>query len=130
MLPSRVVSKKLRVIAELIPDSIHKRYEIAIRCGVSNEELTKAGDGTVGREGRYSEAFLTHTVNGKRYKTKITTLRGDVREASGSVVNQLRPWRRTTSGHMPTTFFKSGSTAFSGCDRNEERIAGSTNFAQ
>ena len=94
MLPSRVVSKKYRAIAELVPDSIQKRYEIAIRCGVSNEELKQAGHGTVGREARYSEAFLIHAVNGKRYKTKITTLRGDVREADGRVVNRLRRWEK------------------------------------
>ena len=94
MLASRIISKKLRVIAELVPDPSHKRYEIAIRYGVSDEELKKAKDGTVGRDGRYSDAFLTHTVNGKRYKTKITTLRGDIRETDGTVVNRLRRWEK------------------------------------
>ena len=75
LLPSRVVSKSYRVIAELVPDSDHKRYDIVIRSGVSIDELKEAEDGTVGREGRYGEAFLVHEVNGKRYKTKITTLR-------------------------------------------------------
>ena len=92
MLPSRVISKRFRVIAELRPDPKQKRYDIEIHCGVNNEALKKAEDGTVGREGRYSDAFLIHTVNGKRYKTKITTLRGDVREADGNTVNQLRLW--------------------------------------
>ena len=94
MLPSRVISKSFRVIAELVPDPSNKRYDIDIRCGVSNEDLKKAEYGTVGRDGRYSDAFLTHTVNGKRYKTKITTLRGDVREADGSVMNRLRRWEK------------------------------------
>ena len=94
LLPSRVVSKKYRVIAELVPDPAHKRYDIVIRTGVSNDELEEAEDGTVGREGRYSEAFLVHKVNGKGYKTKITTLRGDVRQPDGSVVNQLRLWEK------------------------------------
>ena len=94
LLPSRVVSKKYRVIAELVPDPAHKRYDIVIRTGVSNDELEEAEDGTVGREGRYSEAFLVHKVNGRGYKTKITTLRGDVRQPDGSVVNQLRLWEK------------------------------------
>ena len=94
LLPSRVVSKKYRVIAELVPDPAHKRYDIVIRTGVSNDELEEAEDGTVGRKGRYSEAFLVHKVNGRGYKTKITTLRGDVRQPDGSVVNQLRLWEK------------------------------------
>ena len=94
LLPSRVVSKKYRVIAELVPDLDHKRYDIVIRTGVRNEDLEEAEDGTIGREGRYGEAFLVHEVNGKRYKTKITTLRGDVRQPDGSVVNRLRLWEK------------------------------------
>ena len=94
LLPSRVVSKSYRVIAELVPDPAHKRYDIVIRTGVSMGELRGAEDGTVGREGRYSEAFLIHKVDGKRYKTKITTLRGDVRQPDRSVVNRLRLWEK------------------------------------
>ena len=94
LLPSRVVSKGYRVIAELLPDPDHKRYDIVIRSGVSNEDLKEAEDGTIGREGRYAEAFLVHEVNGKRYKTKITTLREDVRQPDGSVVNRIRLWEK------------------------------------
>ena len=94
LLPSRVVSKDYRVIAELVPDSDLKRYGIVIRSGVSDDELREAEIGTVGREGRYGEAFLDHAVNGKRYKTKITTLRGDVRQPDGTVVNGLRLWEK------------------------------------
>ena len=94
LLPSRVVSKDYRVIAELIPDHDHKRYGIVIRSGVSNNDLQEAERGTVGRETRYGEAFLDHEVNGKRYKTKITTLRGDVQQLDGTVVNRVRPWEK------------------------------------
>ena len=92
LLPSRVVSKGYRVIAELVPDPSNKRYDIAIRSGVDSDDLMSAEDGTVGREGRYGEAFLIHEVNGRRYKTKISTLRGDVQQPDGTVVNRLRPW--------------------------------------
>ena len=94
LLPSRVVSKGYRVIAELVPDHGQKRYDIVIRTGVSDDDLAEGEDGTVGREGRYGEAFLVHEVDDKRYKTKITTLRGDVQQADGAVVNRLRLWER------------------------------------
>ena len=94
LLPHRVVSQGYRVIAELVPDPDHKRYDIVIRSGASNEDLREAEDGTVGREGRYGEAFLIHEVNGKRYKTKITTLRGDIQQPDGTVVNRLRLWEK------------------------------------
>ena len=94
LLPSRVVSKGYRVIAELVPDLERKRYDIAIRSGVSDDDLSKAEAGTVGRDGRHKDAFLVHEVNGKRYKTNITTLRGDVRQPNGTVVNDLRLWER------------------------------------
>ena len=94
LLPSRVVSKGHRVIAELVPDPDHKRYDIVIHTGVGDDELIAAEDGTVGREGRYGEAFLVHEVDGKRYKTKITTLRGDIQQADGAIVNRLRLWER------------------------------------
>ena len=94
LLPSRVVSKGYRVIAELVPHPEDKHYEIIVRCGVTDEELKEAEVGTVGREGRYGEAFLVHEVKGKRYKTKITTLRGDVRQPDGTVVNCLRIWEK------------------------------------
>ena len=94
LLPSRVVSKGYRVIAELVPHPEHKRYKIVIRSGVSNDELRAAENGTVAREERYGEAFLVHEVNGKQYKTKITTLRGDIQQPDGTVTNRLRLWKK------------------------------------
>ena len=94
LLPSRIVNKGSRVIAELVPDPKHKRYHIVIRSDVCNDDLKEAEDGTVIREGRYGEAFVAHEVNGKRYKTKITTLRGDVQQADRTVVNRLRLWEK------------------------------------
>ena len=92
LLTSRVVSKSYRVIAELIPDADHKRYNIAIRSNVSDSELGEAREGTVGREGRFGEAFLVHEVNNQLYKTRISTLRGDVQQSDGTIVNRIRMW--------------------------------------
>ena len=92
LLPSRVISKGYRVIAELVPDPAHKRYDIQIRSGVTDQELKTAESGTVGRDSKYDEAYLIHQVDGTTYKTKISTLRGDYRKPDGSIGNRLRLW--------------------------------------
>jgi hypothetical protein len=81
-----------RVIAELIPDPVRKRYDIEIRSGVSENDLKAAESGTIGREGKYGEALLIHQVDGVNHKTKISTLRGDYRKPDGSIGNRLRQW--------------------------------------
>ena len=106
LLPSRVVNYDSHVISELVPDPERKCYDIVIRSGVSKQDLEKAEDGTIDREKRYGEAFLVHEVNGKRYKTKITTLRGDVRQPDGVVVNRLRLWERNEVVPRPDDLFQ------------------------
>ena len=92
LLPSRVISKGYRVIAELVPDPVNKRYDIEIRTDVSERELKAAESGTIGRDSKYDEAYLIHRVGGESYKTKISTLRGDYLRPDGSTGNRLRPW--------------------------------------
>lgn len=94
MLPTRVISKSNRVIAVLVPDPVKKRYDIDIRAGVSAEELAEAERGTIGRDGRFEEAYLIHEVNGVSYKTKISTLRGEYELPDGSLHNRLRLWEK------------------------------------
>jgi putative DNA methylase len=94
LLPTRLVSKGYRVVAELLPDPVNKRYAIQIRSGVSEAEMEAAQTGTVGREGKYGEAYLIHQVDGVDYKTKISTLRGDCQKPDGSIGNRLRPWEK------------------------------------
>jgi putative DNA methylase len=94
LLPTRVVSKGYRVVAELVPDPLTKRYAIQIRTGVSQAEIEAAETGTVGREGKYGEAYLIHQVDGVAYKTKISTLRGDYQKPDGTIGNRLRPWEK------------------------------------
>lgn len=94
MLPSRVISKGYRVIVVLVPDRAIKRYEINIRVGVNAEELADAERGTIGRDGRFEEAYLVHEVDNVIYKTKISTLRGDYERPDGSIVNRLRMWEK------------------------------------
>jgi putative DNA methylase len=94
LLPSRIISKGYRVIAELVPDPVNKRYNIEIRSGVTERALKAAEFGTIGRDSKYDEAYLIHQVAGMTYKTKISTLRGDYSKPDGSTGNRLRLWGR------------------------------------
>ena len=95
VLPSLLVSKGYRVIAELIPIPAEKRYEINLRTIVNDNELEVAKIGTLRSDGRGQEPYLLHTVDGHEYRTKISTIRGDSREKDGSTGNKLRLWGKT-----------------------------------
>jgi putative DNA methylase len=92
LLPSLVIAKGYKVIAELVPDPKHKRYDIVIRSNVSAEDLRQAEKGTVRSDGRGQDPYLIHMVGGREHRTKITTLRGDYRREDGSTGNRLRHW--------------------------------------
>ncbi len=94
LLPTLVVSKGYHVIAELVPDPQNQRYDIAIRSGVSDEEMTAAEKGTVQSAGRGQDPYMVHTVGSTEYRTKISTLRGDYRRPDGNTGNRLRPWEK------------------------------------
>jgi len=94
LLPTRVVSKGYRVIAELVPDATRKSYDVAIRSDVSDAELAQAELGTVRSDGRGQDPYLIHTVGGAEYRTKISTLRGDYRKDDGTSGNRLRLWSK------------------------------------
>lgn len=115
LLPTRVVSQGYRVIAELVPDSVNRRYAIRIRTGVNAADLEAAATGTVGREEKYGDAHLLHQVEGVDYKTKISTLRGDVQMPDGSIANRLRLWGKQDTNQSPAISSRSASTVFSGC---------------
>ncbi|MCX7860877.1 MAG: DUF1156 domain-containing protein, partial [Chloroflexus sp.] len=106
LLPSLVISKGYRVIAELIPDPAHKRYQIAIRSGVSDRELAAAERGTVRSDGRGQDPYLVHVVDGREYRTKISTLRGDYRLPDGSTGNRLRLWEKSDFKPRPDDIFQ------------------------
>jgi putative DNA methylase len=94
LLPSLVISKSRRVIAELVPDQVNLRYDIQIHTGVSEAEVLAARTGTVRRDSKYEEAYLVHQVNGTAHKTKISTLRGDFQNPDGTISNHLRLWQK------------------------------------
>ncbi len=106
LLPTWVVSKGYAVIAELLPDAKQRRYDIRIRAGVSAEDLAEAEKGTVRSDARGQDPYLTHTVDGCEYRTKISTLRGDYRRPDGSMGNKLRLWERSDFKPRPDDIFQ------------------------
>ena len=93
MLGSLIISKTRGVIARLVPDHRHKRYDIEIRSGVSADEMAEAVQGTV-RDGR-----LVHPMNPERSGVDIRIIRGDYRDTEGNNQNRLRRWDK--SDFMP-----------------------------
>lgn len=86
MSPSWVISKLKNVIAKLVPDHKHKRFDIEVITNASAAEMKKADKGTV-RDGA-----LVYELGGKTYRTPIKTLRGDYKDADGNTKNRLRLW--------------------------------------
>jgi len=106
LLPTRVISKRRNVVAELVPDPVNKRYDIAIRSGVGDKELEAAERGTVRSDGRGQDPYLVHTVAGREYRTKISTLRGDYRKPDGTTGNRLRLWEKHDFKPRPDDIFQ------------------------
>lgn len=89
LLPTLVVSKSKRVIAELKPDVARKHYDIVLKFNVSDEQLTAAEKGT------YRDKSLVHKVDGVEHRTKMNTIRGansGAPEGTQSSKNRLRQW--------------------------------------
>lgn len=106
LLPTRVISASKMAIAVLIPEPTKKRYKIEIRSGVTAAELGDAESGTVGRDGRYGDAFLVHTVGGKTHKTMLATLKGDQVDDAGNFSNRLRAWEKNDFAPSESDIFQ------------------------
>ncbi len=94
LLSTLVISKGYKVIAELVPDSKNKRYDIIVKSGVTDKQLETVAKGTVRSDGRGQDSYLIHQIDGIEYRTKISTLRGDFRKDDGSNGNRLRLWEK------------------------------------
>ncbi len=105
LLPTLVISKGYRVIADLIADKKKRRYQIQIRSGVTLEELGLAERGTLRSEGE-KESYLVHSVAETEYRTKISTLRGDHKKDDGTTGNRLRLWDKSDFKPRETDIFQ------------------------
>ena len=95
VLPSRVISQPKKVVARLIPDHQNKRYKIQIVRDVDSTELIEAENGTISRDNRFTEAHITHYVDGVLHRNPISSIRRDRNgsvDADGIPKNELRRW--------------------------------------
>ncbi|HBB3084660.1 TPA: DUF1156 domain-containing protein [Escherichia coli] len=100
MSPSWVISKLKNVIAKLVPDHKHKRFNIEVITNASAAEMKAADQGTV-RDGA-----LVYELDGKTYRTPIKTLRGDYKDANGNTKNRLRLWEKEDFSPRPDDIFQ------------------------
>ncbi|OWG52108.1 anti-phage-associated DUF1156 domain-containing protein [Escherichia coli] len=100
MSPSWVISKLKNVIAKLVPDHKHKRFNIEVSTNASAAEMKAADQGTV-RDGA-----LVYELDGKTYRTPIKTLRGDYKDANGNTKNRLRLWEKEDFAPRPDDIFQ------------------------
>lgn len=89
LLPSLVISKGYNVVARLVPDTKRKRYDIEIVSGATDKQMGAAEKGTI------IDGALEHTVAGKVFRTKLSTLRGDYTAEDGTTKNRLRLWEKS-----------------------------------
>ena len=97
LLPSRIVSVDDGAIVDLVPDENEKHYGIRLRTKASVEDMRGAARGTVRTEARGQDPYVIHPYG--KNALKISTLRGDFREPSGTTRNKLRFWEK--SDFMP-----------------------------
>ena len=106
LIPSLVISKGYRVIARLVPDHVNKRYNIEILSNVTEDQFDAAKQGTVCSDGQGSDPYMIHAVDGREYKTKISTLRGDYKNPDGTTGNRLRLWDKNDFKPRPGDIFQ------------------------
>lgn len=100
LLPSLVISKNKKCVAQLVPDRKEKRFRIEIREGVTKQQLDEAeAAGTV------QDGEMVYTLDRREHRTPIKTLRGD-RRVGGDTVNDLRRWEKSDVAPRPGDVFQ------------------------
>jgi len=93
LMPSRVVSKGYRVVANLVPDFANKRFGIDLLQNATDKDLSEATKGTI------TGGEVVYAFEGIEHRIKLSTLRGDHELPDGSNANRLRMWEK--SDFMP-----------------------------
>jgi len=88
LIPSRVVGLKDNTIAQLVPDSKHRRFHINIVSDVQPNELQRADE-----QGTVRDSDLVCPNPDCRKSTPITMIRGD-RRSENATAYGLRLWER------------------------------------
>ncbi|WP_144094499.1 anti-phage-associated DUF1156 domain-containing protein [Croceicoccus sediminis] len=89
MAPSWVISKKRNVVARMIPDHVHRRYELEVHSGVDDSDMKEAALGTV-RNGRLHHPMLEDGLG-----VSLKDIRGDYKDENGVGRNRLRRWEKS-----------------------------------
>jgi adenine-specific DNA methylase len=100
ILPSRIISRKLNAVVDLVPDSAQEKFNFEIRVGVSSEDMKRADVGTL-KDGR----LYNPIINGSD-GVAISALRGDYTDAHGTRRNMLRKWEKTDIVPRPDDLFQ------------------------
>jgi len=104
LIPSLIISQprtgvKNNVCAQLVPDSINKRYDIKILKWVDEKILPEFKNGTV------QDGKVVHSPDGdNNYRIKISTIRGDYKDGK-ETRNNLRMWEKTDFTPLPDDIF-------------------------
>jgi putative DNA methylase len=100
LLPSMIISKGYRVIAELVPLPEEKRYDITVRYLTDQEDLEALDIPTV------QDGSLVHSPDGTTiYRTSIKAIRGDYKEDKENK-NRLRLWEKSDFVPRPDDVFQ------------------------
>lgn len=101
LMPSRAISVKRRILAELKPDPMKKRYEVVVREGTP-EEMKAAERGTIQKEGRGKESFIVHSPDGVNViRVPYARVRDGQPTTPGGKPPGLRMWERTDVAPRP-----------------------------
>jgi putative DNA methylase len=84
-----LVSLGHSVVARLIPEQTQKRYDIAIEY-VDELDSDQISAGSIRSDGHRQDSYIYHIVDGKEYRVKIPTIRGDTRDGK----SRLRLWEK------------------------------------
>lgn len=103
LLPTLIVSKGKRVVAQLAPDHVSKRYNIEIISDASERQMADAQVGT------YIKDSVVHFVDGIEHKNRLASIRGDYTDViDGRKVtkNKLRQWDKSDTTFKSSDIFR------------------------
>ena len=100
VLPSLIISRGKKVIAELKPNALEKKYEIEIKYVKSDEEVKNAKVGTL------QDGDIVHSPDGNTiHRVSLNSIRGDYKDGKENK-NRLRMWEKADFMPRPDDIFQ------------------------
>ncbi|CAG4907454.1 anti-phage-associated DUF1156 domain-containing protein [Acidithrix sp. C25] len=100
VLPSLVVVRQTRIIAQLVPNKGSKSFDIVLVHDAADEEMEVASKGT------YVQGDVVYFLDDAEHRVKLSTLRGDHKLPDGSNANRLRMWEKSDFMPRPGDFYQ------------------------